>query len=103
MKALAAIAMRKDRATPVITAAIAGVLVTMVVGIGNILLWRRQISEYTLGPDILSQASRLFAGLIVFVFLQPLLTTTPFTVGDIVTILVLCQVCAILVSSTAHR
>jgi hypothetical protein len=63
--------------------------------IGGVLLWRRNEFGYVTGLGLLFQASMLFIGLILFLLLQPLLTTAPFALVDVVVILVLGLICFI--------
>jgi hypothetical protein len=61
--------------------------------IGGILLWRRQPFGYVAGAGLLFQASMLFVGLIVFLLLQPLLTSAPFALVDVVVTTILGLIC----------
>ncbi len=61
--------------------------------IGGVLLWRRQEFGYVIGLGLLFQASMLFIGLIMFLLLQPLLTTAPFALADVVVISIMGLIC----------
>ena len=54
--------------------------------IGGIQLWRQKQFGYVSGLGLLFQASMLFIGLIIFLIIEPLLTTTPFLVVDIIVV-----------------
>lgn len=57
--------------------------------VGGLLLWRRQQFGYVTGLGLLFQGSMLFIALIVFLLLQPLLTTAPFALTDVIVIFVM--------------
>jgi hypothetical protein len=61
--------------------------------LGGVLLWRRQELGYVTGLGLLFQASLLFVGLIVFLLVQPILTTASFSLVDVVVVLVLGLIC----------
>lgn len=63
--------------------------------IGGILLWQRKEFGYVTGLGLLFQGSMLFIALIIFMLLQPLLTSAPFAVVDIVVIFVMGLICFI--------
>jgi hypothetical protein len=63
--------------------------------IGGILLWRRRELGYVTGLGLLFQGSMLFIALIVFLLLQPLLTTAPFAVVDVIVIFLMGLICFI--------
>jgi hypothetical protein len=63
--------------------------------IGGILLWRRKAFGYVNGLGLLFQASMLFIGLIVFLIIQPILTTTPFLLVDILVVAIMGLICFI--------
>jgi len=63
--------------------------------IGGILLWRRKEFGYVSGLGLLFQASTLFIGLIVFLIIQPLLTTTPFLLVDVLVVSIMSLICFI--------
>lgn len=54
--------------------------------IGGIQLWRKKGFGYMSGLGLLFQASMLFVGLIIFLIIEPLLTTTPFLLVDIIVV-----------------
>ena len=57
--------------------------------IGGILLWQNKKVGYVAGLGLLFQVSSLFIGLIVFVIIQPLLTSLPFVLVDVVVIFIM--------------
>jgi len=61
--------------------------------IGGALLWRREEFGYVSGLGLLFQTSMLFIGLIMFLLLQPLLTTAPFALADVVVIAIMGLIC----------
>ena len=63
--------------------------------IGGILLWQRKELGYVTGLGLLFQTSMLFIGLIGFMLLQPLLTTEPFAITDVIVVFVMGLVCFI--------
>lgn len=63
--------------------------------IGGIHLWRRQTVGYVTGLGLLFQGSMLFIALIVFLLLQPLLTSAPFAIVDVIVVLVIGLICFI--------
>ncbi len=63
--------------------------------IGGILLWRRQALGYVGGAGLLFQASMLFIGLIAVLILQPLLIDVPFSLTDVVVVLMMGLICFI--------
>ena len=62
----------------------------VVVGIA---LWKRKIIGYVAGLGLLFQTSMLFIGLIVFMLLQPILTSAPFAFTDVIVVFVMGLVC----------
>jgi hypothetical protein len=62
----------------------------VVVGIA---LWKRKNIGYVAGLGLLFQASMLFIGLIVFLLLQPILTSAPFAIIDVIVVFVMGLVC----------
>lgn len=64
----------------------------MIVGIA---LWRHKALGYVAGLGLLFQASMLFVGLIVFLLLQPILTTAPFVLSDVIVVFVMGLICSI--------
>lgn len=61
--------------------------------IGGLLLWHRKAFGYVIGLGLLFQASTLFIGLIIFLLLQPLITTVPFALADVVVVFIMGLVC----------
>ncbi len=74
---------------------IADFLITPAWIIGGVLLWRRKEFGYVIGLGLLFQASMLFIGLIIFLLLQPFLTSAPFVLVDVVVIFIMGLVCFI--------
>jgi hypothetical protein len=74
---------------------IADFLTTPAWVVGGILLWQRKELGYVSGLGLLFQGSMLFAALIIFLLLQPLLTGAPLAVMDVVVIFVMGLVCFI--------
>jgi hypothetical protein len=72
---------------------VSDVLIAPALVIGGILLWRRRPLGYVVGLGLLFQASMLFIGLIVFLWVQPFLTDAAFAVADMVVIFVLGLIC----------
>lgn len=63
--------------------------------VGGIMLWRRKEFGYVAGFGLLFQASMLFIALIIFLLLQPIFTTAPFPVADVVVIFTMGLICFI--------
>lgn len=63
--------------------------------IGGILLWRRKEFGYVSGLGLLFQASMLFIGLIIFLIVQPILTSTPFLLVDTLVVFIMGLICFI--------
>jgi hypothetical protein len=63
--------------------------------IGGVLLWRRQSLGYVGGTGLLFQTSMLFIGLIVILFLQPMLTNAAFSLTDIIVVFIMGLICFI--------
>ena len=61
----------------------------------GIALWKRKAIGYVAGLGLLFQASMLFIGLIIFLLLQPILTTAPFAIIDVMVVFVMGLVCYI--------
>jgi len=61
--------------------------------IGGVLLWRRRPLGYVAGAGLLFQGSMLFVALILFLFLQPVLTGVPFALGDVIVLSIMGLVC----------
>lgn len=74
---------------------IADFLITPAWVIGGILLWRRKMFGYVSGLGLLFQGSMLFVALIIFLLLQPLLTSAPFAFTDVLVIAIMGLVCFI--------
>lgn len=68
-------------------------LITPAWVIGGILLWRRKEFGYVTGLGLLFQASMLFIALIIFLLLQPLLTTAPFAIADVIVVFTMGLIC----------
>ena len=71
--------------------------------VGGIALWRRQELGYVVSLGLLFQASMLFIALIIFLLLQPLLTTAPFALADVVVIAVMGLICFVPVAFFARN
>ena len=63
--------------------------------VGGLLLWRRDALGYVAGAALLFHASALFVSVILVMLLQPLLTSAPFAVGDVIALSVMGLVCFI--------
>ncbi|MFC1936443.1 hypothetical protein ACFLYP_02115 [Chloroflexota bacterium] len=63
--------------------------------IGGVLLWQRRKLGYVAGAGLLFLYSMLFIGLIFFLILQPVLTTSPINVTDIIVVFIMGMVCFI--------
>lgn len=63
--------------------------------IGGILLWKHKELGYVTGLGLLFQGSMLFVALIIFLLIQPLLTTAPFVIADVIVIFVMGLICFI--------
>ena len=63
--------------------------------IGGILLWQHKELGYVTGLGLLFQGSMLFIALIIFLLLQPLLTSAPFAIAVVVVIFVMGLTCFI--------
>jgi hypothetical protein len=74
---------------------IADLLATPVWIYCGVQLWRRRDLGYVTGAGLLFQASMLFAGLLVFFLLQPVLASAPIPLVDFMVILVMGLVCSI--------
>lgn len=57
--------------------------------VGGILLWRRNELGYVTGLGLLFQGSMLFIALIIVMLLQPILSTAPFAITDVIVIAVM--------------
>jgi hypothetical protein len=74
---------------------IADFLISPAMIIGGILLWRRKALGYVSGTGLLFQSSMLFIGLIIFMILQPLITSATFILIDVVIVFIMGLVCFI--------
>ena len=63
--------------------------------IGGVLLWRRKEFGYVVGVGLLFQVSMMFIGLIIFLLVQPLITTAPFSAIDVIVTLLLAMICIV--------
>jgi len=70
-------------------------LISPALVIGGILLWRRKEFGYVCGLGLLFQASMLFIGLIVFLIVQPFLSSTPFLLVDVLVVFIMGLICFI--------
>ena len=61
--------------------------------IGGVLLWQRKALGYTVGLGLLFQASMLFIALIIFMLIQPLITTADYNLVDVLVVAVMGLVC----------
>ena len=74
---------------------ISDVIITPFWVVAGVFLWRRSEIGYTVSLPLLFQASMLFIGLIVFLFLQPILTSVSFVPSSVVVIFVFGLICFI--------
>jgi hypothetical protein len=70
-------------------------LISPALVIGGLLLWRRKEFGYVSGLGLLFQASMLFIGLIVFLIIQPFLTSTTFLLVDVLVVFIMGLICFI--------
>ena len=70
-------------------------LISPALVIGGMLLWRHKEFGYVSGLGLLFQASMLFIGLIVFLIIQPFLTSTPFLLVDVLVVFIMGLICFI--------
>ena len=75
--------------------AIADLVLSTLLFIGGILLFRRKPLGYASGMGLLFAASALFIGVILVVLLQPVLTNAPFEMEDVVVLSGMAVVCFI--------
>jgi len=75
--------------------AIADLVLSTLLSIGGVLLFRRKPLGYASGMGLLFAASALFIGIILIVFLQPLLTGAPFVLNDLIVLTGMALVCFI--------
>ena len=59
----------------------------------GVLLWRRKVLGYLGGLGLLFQASMLFIGLVAFLLLQPVLTSAPFALVDVIVVFLMGLIC----------
>ncbi len=72
---------------------IADSLISSALVVVGIALWKQKTIGYVAGLGLLFQVSMLFIGLIVFLLLQPILTTASVAVVDVIVIFVMGLVC----------
>jgi len=93
VRVLAVIVGARANHTPVGTTELAVLVADAVTSpvsiIGGLLLWQRKPLGYVAGMGLLFQSSMLFIGLIIFMLLQPLLTTAPFNPVDVVVVFIM--------------
>ena len=70
-------------------------LISPALVIGGMLLWRHKEFGYVSGLGLLFQTSMLFVGLIIFLIIQPFLTSTPFLLADVVVVFIMGLICFI--------
>ncbi|MFL7867270.1 MAG: hypothetical protein AB8I58_00500 [Anaerolineales bacterium] len=75
--------------------AIADIVLSALLVLGGILLFQRKPLGYAGGMGLLFAASALFIGVILVVLLQPLLTSAPFVLEDLIVLLGMALVCFI--------
>jgi hypothetical protein len=63
--------------------------------IGGVLIWQRKPIGYVSGMGLLFQGSMLFIALIAFLLLQPIISTVPFALVDVIVVFVMGMVCFI--------
>jgi hypothetical protein len=61
--------------------------------IGGILLWRRKKFGYVAGLGLLFHASMLFIALIIFLMVEPFLTTALFAITDVIVVFTMGLIC----------
>jgi hypothetical protein len=72
---------------------IADLVISPLMVVGGVLLWRRKSFGYAAGLGLLFQASMLFIGLIMLMLLQPMLTDASFVLMDVLVVAVMGLVC----------
>ena len=75
--------------------AIADIVLSILLLVGGILLFRRTPLGYASGLGLLFAASTLFIGVILVVLLQPLLTNAPFVLEDVIVLTGMALICFI--------
>lgn len=71
---------------------IADIVITPLWIIVGFLLWRRHALGFSLGLTVLFQANSLFLGLIIFLLLQPRLSSTAINITDLMVIIIMALV-----------
>ena len=84
-----------DIPRPELAVNIADFFITPAWVIGGIQLWRHKTFGYVTGLGLLFQGSMLFIALIAFLLLQPLLTSAPFAIVDVLVVFVMGLICFI--------
>jgi len=74
---------------------IADFIISPAMIVGGILLWQRKALGYVSGTGLLFQESMLFIGLIIFMILQPLITSASFILIDVLVVFIMGLVCFI--------
>ena len=74
---------------------IADIILSVLLFVGGVLLYRRKPLGYAGGLGLLFAASMLFIGLIIFLLLQPILTNAPFVLPDVIAVLIMSLICFI--------
>ena len=72
---------------------IADLVISPMMVVGGVQLWRSKAFGYTAGLGLLFQASMLFIGLIILMILQPILTAAPFLLVDVIVVAVMGLIC----------
>ena len=80
---------------PDIGVAIADLILSTLLFIGGFLLFRRRPLGYVSGMGLLFATSALFIGVILVVLLQPILTTAPFVLEDLIVLFGMGLICLI--------
>jgi hypothetical protein len=80
---------------PDIGVSIADMVLSALLFIGGILLFRRKPLGYVSGMGLLFAASTLFIGVILIVLLQPVLTNAPFVLEDVIVLSGMALICFI--------
>jgi len=75
--------------------AIADIILSVLLFVGGVFLYRRKPLGYAGGLGLLFAASTLFIGLIIFLLLQPVLTNAPFVLTDVIVVLIMGLICFI--------
>jgi hypothetical protein len=80
---------------PDVGVSIADTVLSVLLFVGGILLFRRKPLGYASGMGLLFAASTLFIGVILIVLLQPVLTDTPFVLEDVIVLSGMALICFI--------